>query len=128
MSDPKHRDDLETASWPQDDFSRDLGHGSEAVDSGSADDATRTLANSELPALNDVLERSERDRLSVLRPGTRLEQGSTYVDLARLDDGPFTAMGGREASEDEVLLSKRTTDHEAWSKLVRERDDAGDAG
>src|SRR5688500_5582392 len=51
----------------------------------------------------------ELSRLQVLEPGTRLEQGATYVDLNRLSDGPFKAIGGHAATEDNRYVAKRDT-------------------
>ena len=75
----------------------------------------------------------ELSRLQVLEPGTRLEQGATYVDLNRLSDGPFKAIGGHAATEDNRYVAKRDTDYELWNRLVGqdsnpeiERPDEGD--
>jgi hypothetical protein len=62
----------------------------------------------------------ELSRLQVLEPGTRLEQGGTYVDLNRLSEGPFKALGGHEATERERYVAKRDTDYELWNRLVGE--------
>ena len=62
----------------------------------------------------------ELSRLQVLEPGTRLEQGGTYVDLNRLSEGPFKALGGHEATERERYVAKRDTDYELWNRLVAE--------
>jgi hypothetical protein len=60
----------------------------------------------------------ELSRLQVLEPGTRLEQGGTNVDLNRLSEGPFKALGGHEATEDNRYIAKRDTDYELWNHLV----------
>lgn len=60
----------------------------------------------------------ELSRLQVLEPGTRLEQGGTYVDLNRLSEGPFKALGGREATQNDRYVSKRETDYELLNRLV----------
>ena len=65
----------------------------------------------------------ELSRLQVLEPGTRLEQGGTYVDLSRLAEGPFKALGGHEASESNRFVAKRDTDYELWNRLVGEDSD-----
>ena len=68
------------------------------------------------------LTNEELARLQVLEPGTRLEQGGTYVDLNRLVDGPFKALGGHEASQRDRYVAKRDTDYELWNRLVGEDD------
>ena len=100
------------------------GHATESAP--AADD--KALHN-RLPDLTgDVLA-----RLQVLEPGTRLEQGGTYVDLNRLGDGPFKALGGHEATAGDRFVAKRDTDYELWNRLVGddrdpeiERPDEGD--
>lgn len=75
----------------------------------------------------------ELSRLPILEPGTRLEQGGTYLDLNRLDEGPFKALGGHESTEGDRYVAKRDTDYELWNRLVGgdrdpdiERPDGGD--
>ena len=65
----------------------------------------------------------ELSRLQVLEPGTRLEQGGSYIDLNRLSEGPFKALAGREATERDRYVAKRDTDYELWNRLVGEDGD-----
>jgi hypothetical protein len=65
----------------------------------------------------------ELSRLQVLEPGTRLEQGGTYVDLNRLSEGPFKALGGHEAKQNDRYVAKRDTDCELWNRLVGDNGD-----
>jgi hypothetical protein len=69
------------------------------------------------------LSSDELRRLIVVQPGTRLEQGGTYVDLNRLADGPFKALGGHEAEEGSRYVAKRDTDYELWNRLVGQDDE-----
>jgi hypothetical protein len=78
------------------------------------------MLHSRLPELSS----DELSRLQVLEPGTRLEQGGTYVDLNRLGEGPFKALGGHEASEENRYIAKRDTDYELWNRVVREHADS----
>jgi hypothetical protein len=91
--------------------------GSHAAESAPATD-DKVLHN-RLPELNS----DELSRLQVLEPGTQLEQGGTYVDLNRLGDGPFKALGGHEATEANRYVAKRDTDYELWNRLVGEYGD-----
>lgn len=84
------------------------GHAEESV-SAAGDKVLRSL---------DVLDADDLAQLAVLMAGTRLEQGSVYVDLANLDAGPFRAIGGQEAGVDHRFVAKRDTDHELWNRLV----------
>ena len=65
-----------------------------------------------------ILDADDLAQLAVLTVGSRLEQGSVYVDLDDLDAGPFKALGGQEAGVDNRYVAKRDTDHELWSRLV----------
>ncbi len=89
------------------------GGGHEAESASAASDK---VLHNRLPALTT----DELSRLQVLDPGTRLEQGGTYVDLNRLGDGPFKALGGHEATEGNRYVAKRDTDYELWNRLVGE--------
>ena len=63
-------------------------------------------------------------RITGPRSRTRLEQGGTYVDLNRLDNGPFKALGGHEASQRDRYVAKRDTDYELWEPFVGVDDQA----
>jgi hypothetical protein len=82
----------------------------------SAPAVDEKVLHSRLPELTS----DELSRLQVLEPGTRLEQGGTYVDLNRLPDGPFKALGGHDATEGDRYIAKRDTDYELWNRLVGE--------
>jgi hypothetical protein len=64
------------------------------------------------------LSNDELARLSILEPGARLEQGGIYLDLNRLAEGPFKALGGHEATPANRIIAKRDTDFELWNRLV----------
>ena len=85
---------------------------------GHADESTPAVADKRLHERLPELTSDELARLSVLEPGTRLEQGGSYVDLDRLDAGPFQAIGGHEARAGQRIVAKRDTDYELWNRLV----------
>jgi len=87
------------------------GGGHAAESAPAADDK---VLHNRLPELSS----DELARLLVLETGTRLEQGGAYVDLNRLDDGPFKALGGHEAKQGNRYVAKRDTDYELWNRLV----------
>lgn len=60
----------------------------------------------------------ELKQISVLPPGTRLEQGATYLDLSEADPKPFTAMGAMEADENNSYVAKTAVDYELWNRLT----------
>ena len=84
----------------------------------SAPAADDKVLHNRLPELTS----DELSRLQVLEPGTRLEQGGMYLDLNRLAEGPFKALGGHEATQRDRYVAKRDTDYELWNRLVGEDD------
>jgi len=79
-------------------------------EAGSDDKAVMDRA----PELTD----DELSRLSILAPGTPLEQGSVYLDLNNRGRGPFKAIGGQEAGGSEKIIAKSMTDYELWNRLT----------
>lgn len=116
---PKRTGNVNAGGWPDDEYSADLGRGSETADLGDTTVVTRTLAHHEAREARDRLG-DAIERVTVLVPGTRLRQGSTYLDLERLEDGPFVARAGQEVDEHELIVSKKELDYEAWNALVGE--------
>jgi hypothetical protein len=114
---PKRTANPDAAGWPDDAFSADLGHGGELVDVGDTTEESQPLGHHEAARLRQRLGETA-DRITVLKPGTRLQQGSTYVDLERLDEGPFVAMAGQHVENGQLVVSKRTVDHELWNAIV----------
>lgn len=60
----------------------------------------------------------EMRRIQVLPVGTRLEQGATYVDLNKLDEGEFKARGDMEAGPNALYIPKSETDYQLWNRLI----------
>jgi hypothetical protein len=100
----------------EDDFAGDLvaeqstgGHVDESILASDDKDVRR-----ELPDLDG----DDLKRVAVLTVGTRLDQGSTYVDLNGPKRTPFKAIGGEEADGGNRYIAKRDTDYEMWDRLV----------
>ena len=85
---------------------------------GHVDESASGVADKELHDLLPVLDNAELARLSVLAPGTPLDQGGIYLDLNDLGRGPFKAIGGQEAEGGARLIAKRGTDYELWNRLA----------
>lgn len=60
----------------------------------------------------------ELRQIVVLPAGSRLEQGATYLDLARPEPGAFTAMAGMEATAGSYIVPKTEVDYVLWNKLL----------
>ena len=90
---------------------------------GHAAESAPAVEDKDLHHQLPELTNDELSQLQVLELGTRLEQGGTYVDLNRLAEGPFKAIGGHEATERNRYVAKRDTDYELWNRLVGEDGD-----
>ena len=64
------------------------------------------------------LDKGDLDQLTILPPGTQLEQGSVYLDLEHRAAGPFTAVGGQEVGESQRIIAKKTTSYELWNRVA----------
>ncbi len=89
---------------------------------GHADDSLLPAHHDALGGVRQELDSEELARLTVLQPGTRLEQGGTYLDLNDRERGPFRALGGQEAGPKHRYVAKRQTDRELWNRLAGGRD------
>lgn len=117
----KRAPNRDAVGWPDDEYSADLGHDREAVDAGDTTAVTRPLGHHEGSAARERLGKAAED-LTVLMTGTRLQQGSTYLDLERLEDGPFVAMAQQHVEEGQLIVPKKEVDYETWNSLTGEGD------
>lgn len=85
----------------------------EKVDAGGDHETRRQFAD---------LTKDEVDRIPVMKPGSRLEQGSVYLDLDDTDAGPFVAVGSEAVVEGERFVAKNDTDYETWNRLAGDRE------
>ena len=88
---------------------------------GHADESRPATADKALYGQLPDLDDAELSRLSVLQPGTALEQGGTYIDLNDQGRGPFKAIGGQAAGPENRYVAKRDTDYELWNRLAGDR-------
>jgi hypothetical protein len=101
------------------DFTADIAPDTSATElGGHVEESVRGVDDKALHEQLGGLTNDELARLSVLQPGTRLEQGGTYLDLNDLERGPFKAIGGQEAGRRDRYVAKRDIDYELWNRLV----------
>jgi hypothetical protein len=69
-------------------------------------------------------------QIPVLHPGTRLKQGSVYVDLNDPNATEIRATGDMEAGPENYYVPKSEVDHFTWNRLldIRTPERVGDAG
>ena len=108
-----------TPRQARDEFDQDLGPDDLGRQGGSHEDQSRSAADDkQAQARARDLDAAEMTRLSVLQEGTKLEQGSVYVDLNDPERRPFKALGGDVAGPENRYVAKRDTDYELWERLV----------
>lgn len=90
---------------------------------GHTDESIPGIADKDLHRRFQELSPDELRRLSILEPGTQLEQGGVYLDLNDLERGPFKAIGGQVATPGTRYIAKRDTDYELWNRLVGQDED-----
>ncbi|AFZ23611.1 hypothetical protein Cylst_1321 [Cylindrospermum stagnale PCC 7417] len=70
--------------------------------------------HNQLPEYTD----DELKQITLLPPGSRLEQGAKYIDLNDSERHEFTAMGGMEAGPDNWYVPKTEIDYLLWNRLT----------
>jgi hypothetical protein len=99
-------------------FAEQLSPETTGLPGGHAAESYVAADDKELRDKLPQLSGDELDRLTVLEPGTKLEQGGTYFDLNDRGRGPFKALGGHESGRNERLVAKRDIDYLLWNRLV----------
>jgi hypothetical protein len=60
----------------------------------------------------------ELKAIPILPPGTRLEQGSTYIDLREQQPEEFTARGQEVSATNNWYVPKSEVDYVLWNRLI----------
>jgi hypothetical protein len=61
---------------------------------------------------------AELKQIPILPPGSRLEQGATYLDLHTPGHDEFTARGDMEAGPENWYVPKDQVDYQLWNRLI----------
>ena len=61
---------------------------------------------------------AELRQIPVLPPGSRLQQGATYLDLRDERPREFTATGNQEVGPDDWYVAKDQVDYQLWNWLI----------
>lgn len=118
----RHQSDAEKlAKMDRADFDRDL-RPHEFAGNNSGPDAPHPARRNayDLKELHEKLpdfSSADLKNLSILPEGTRLEQGTTYFDLNRPQDGECKARADFVARENNLYLAKTDVDYELWHRL-----------
>ncbi len=104
----------------QDEWDRDLHPNQQKVGRNVAF-ANDTTTAYEIKDLHNLLQGYTDDELKqipVLPTGTRLEQGSTYIDLNESEHHEFTAMANMEAGDNNYYVPKTEVGYQLWNRLI----------
>jgi hypothetical protein len=71
-------------------------------------------AHRRLQSMND----EDLKQIPILPPGSRLEQGGTYIDLRAPEPVEFTATGNLEASQANWYVPKSDVPYWIWNRLI----------
>ncbi|WP_437679104.1 hypothetical protein [Sorangium sp. So ce131] len=82
-----------------------------------ADDTMSAFDLKEVHVILPELTSDELRALRVVRPGRRLEQNATYLDLNDRERGEFTVTGEKVTKPDDLIAPKKHTDYELWNRL-----------
>ncbi|KYF61927.1 hypothetical protein BE11_50120 [Sorangium cellulosum] len=82
-----------------------------------ADDTMPAVDLKETHVLLPELNNDELRALRIIRPGRRLEQNATYIDLNDRERGEFTVTGEKVTRPDDLIVAKKHTDYELWNRL-----------
>jgi hypothetical protein len=86
---------------------------------GTTNGETRTAADID-ELVEELLDFSmaELRQIPVLRPGARLQQGATYLDLRDPQGEAFTATGDLTVEDDDWYVPESGTPHPFWNRLL----------
>ena len=72
----------------------------------------------ELHELLDGFSNEELNKIPVLKPGTRLQQGATYINLNDPLRKEFTGMGDMSVEESNYIVPKSEVPYMLWNRLI----------
>ena len=91
-------------------------HGVETNQEGRYD-----LTAYEIDELSNKLEGfsdEELKRIPILKPGTRLQQAATYINLNDPLRQEFTGMGDMSVEENNFIVPKSRVNYQLWNRLI----------
>lgn len=122
MTDRQMQDQPDANRSTAEDFERDIEQQTPERVRQQHLDAENAESDKQVGNLLPDLTSDELSRLSILEPGTPLEQGAVYLNLNEREKGPFKAIGGQEVGSDDKIIAKSMTDYEMWNEIAG-RDD-----
>jgi hypothetical protein len=100
---------------------RPNNHAGENSGPPNQDATIATTTAYDVKGLHDALDGFRDDDLKqipVVTPGSRLEQGATYIDLKTARPDEFSALGDMVAGEDNWYIPKASVPNTLWNRLI----------
>ncbi len=101
------------------DFDADLHHNNQAGENrGKQVDYSRSAAD--IKELNGFrgMSNGELNEVVLVPTGSRLEQGATYLNLSKPEQGTFVATSEMVAEPGNYLVAKKALDYVIWNRLT----------
>jgi len=120
MSGRIDRPETKHSAGPQQDLNPDASKGMNDGLSGPHPELNNPRTAHDVKELHDLLSGFRDDelkRIPVLPPGSRLEQGATYLDLTDAERAEFTATGDMQVLANEWVVPKSAVDYPLWNRL-----------
>ncbi len=116
---PGHPSDQEPDQWQKDLNPNPTAGQNHGVETNQEDVYDLTVYD--LEELHDRLSDFTKDELKkipVLKAGTRLQQGATYINLNDPLREEFTGMGDMSAEDNNLIIPKNKVGYELWNRLI----------
>ena len=114
-----HPSDQEPDQWQKDLNPNPMAGQNHGVETTQED--VYDLTAYDLEELHDRLSdftNQELQQIPVLKPGTRLQQGATYINLNDPLPQEFTGMGDMSAEDSNYIVPKSNVDYQLWNRLL----------
>ncbi|MGF1515448.1 MAG: hypothetical protein ACFB5Z_17345 [Elainellaceae cyanobacterium] len=111
---------------PDDSFQKDLNPNPDAgMNDGPSTEALDRFSQTaaDIEALHDRLSgfsSEELTRIPILKTGTRLQQGGTYINLQDPKREEFTGMADMSVTEKDYIVPKTEVPYPLWNRLIGE--------
>ena len=91
-------------------------HGSQTIQEDRYDRTANDI--DELHSKLEGFTNDELKQIPILKPGTRLQQGATYINLNDPKREEYTGMGDMSVEDSNYIVPKTRVDYLLWNRLI----------
>lgn len=116
---PGRQDEQQSDQWQKDLNPDPVAGQNHGVETNQED--RYSLTAYEIKELHSQLESftsEELKQIPILKPGTRLQQGATYIDVNDPQRQEYTGMGNMSVEENNFIVPKSEIGYELWNRLI----------